>query len=92
MCYHLINERKKGLCQTAVFPVWTQSPGLELLGLIYKRLAVCTFLLGWVHFMSSDLDGVKGAVILRLCIVSTILDGTFDALVFSFYFLGKASF
>ena len=92
MCYHLINERKKGLCQTAVFPVWTQSPGLELLGLIYKRLAVCTFLLGWVHFMSSDLDGVKGAVILGLCIVSTILDGTFDALVFSVYFHGKASF
>ena len=88
----LINERKKGLCQTAVFPVWTQSPGLELLGLIYKRLAVCTFLLGWVHFMSSDLDGVKGAVILRLCIVSTILDGTFDALIFSVYFHGKASF
>lgn len=55
---------------------------MELLSLIYKRLAICTFLLGWVHFMSSDLDGVKGAVILGLCIVSTILDGTFDALVF----------
>ena len=69
-----------------------QSLRMELLSLIYKRLAICTFLLGWVHFMSSDLDGVKGAVILGLCIVSTILDGTFDALVFSVYFHGKASF
>ena len=91
-CYYLRNKRKKRLCQTAIYPVRTQSLRTELLSLIYKRLAICTFLLGWVHLMSSDLDGFKGAVILGLCIVSTILDGTFDALIFSVYFHGKASF
>ena len=92
ICYYLINKRKKRLCQTAIYPVRTQSLRTELLSLIYKRLAICTFLLGWVHLMSSDLDGFKGAVILGLCIVSTILDGTFDALIFSFTFMVKPPF
>ncbi len=32
--------------------------------------------------MSTDLDGVKGAVIYRPCMVDTVLDGTLDAVVF----------
>ena len=85
MCYYLMIERKKGLCQTAVFPVWTQSPGLELLGLIYKRLAVCTFLHGRVRLMSSYLDGLKSTVVLTLCMVGAVVDGTLDTFVLSVY-------
>ena len=83
MCYYLMIERKKGLCQTAVFPVWTQSPGLELLGLIYKRLAVCTFLHGRIGLVSTYLDRFKSTVILVLGMVSAVIDCTMDTFVLS---------
>ena len=76
MLYLKVVDWMIGICRgcpfSGVYPACTQSLRMELLSLIYKRLAVCTFLLGWVHFMSSDLDGVKGAVILGLQIISII--------------------
>ena len=64
----------------------------DLLSLVYKRLTVRTFLLCRVCLMCANLDSVQGTVVFFLVMERTVLDGTFNALVFAIYLHGKTSF
>lgn len=49
--------------------------------LLAERLAVCALVNGGVLLMGAHQDTVQRAVIFRIAVISTLLDGTFDALV-----------
>ena len=48
----------------------------------YKGLAVGALFFGWVGFVGAYLNFTQRAVVLFLCVVSALLNGTFDTLVY----------
>jgi len=47
-----------------------------------EGLAVGALFFGWVGFMGAYLNFTQGAVVLALCVMSALLYGTFDTLVY----------
>ncbi len=48
----------------------------------YKGLAVGALFFGWVGFVGAYLNFTQRAVVLFLCVMSALLNGTFDTLVY----------
>ena len=48
----------------------------------YKRLTVGALFIGWVGFVCAYLNFAQGAVILTLCVMSALLNSTFNCLIY----------
>lgn len=54
-----------------------------LLHLVYKGFAVGAFLLGGIHLMGADLDGVQGAVVGAARVMCTVVNRTLNGFIFA---------